>query len=82
MEGSLHSAQRSAKSREPGGLRIWSLRPLRASGGAAWLLTIPCAAFSACTWNAEREGSGRWQIERVEVDLGHASIEADCFVGQ
>src|SRR6266496_2393305 len=53
-----------------------------ASLRTSWLLSVSRASFSAGAGHAERERSGGWKLEAVEVDVGHLSVEADCFGGE
>jgi hypothetical protein len=56
------------------------IRPGATSNGATRLLTIPCATFARRSGDADWECSGGREVERVEVDVWHASVEADCLV--
>jgi hypothetical protein len=47
---------------------------------APWLLPVSGAAFTCGAGYADRERSGRREIEGIEVDVGHAPVEADGFV--
>ena len=44
------------------------------------MLPVSCSALAACAGHAGREGSCGEKVECVEVDLGHAPVEADGLV--
>jgi len=51
-------------------------------GGLAWLLLVAGTACPGCSGHAEGQGAGGGEVEGVVVDVGHAAIEGDRFVGQ
>jgi hypothetical protein len=58
---------------------LWS--GLAVADGLPGRLAVSGAAVAGCAGYADRLGAGGWQVEVVEVGVGHGPVEADGLVG-